>query len=459
MYLTTTYSPELQLFLTGRSLLQSEIPYPEELIQHHLEKGYITSSPGLTKQTCERCGNTAAHRFASFPCANCQKPCTYCRNCIMMGRVSTCTPLYTWIGPAPPFKIKGSPLVWEGSLSPGQKTVSEKVKAAILTKSEVLIWAVCGAGKTEVLFEGINEALKQNLRVCIATPRTDVVLELAPRLQKVFPSIQVAALYGGSEDRHIFSPLTISTTHQLFRFNEAFDVIIVDEVDAFPYSYDKTLQFATKKAVKESAATIYLTATPNEKWQTECKNGKRPFVTIPARFHRHPLPIPEFTWCGNWKKAFEKGKIPSPIEKWIQERLRQGKQALIFLPNIQLMKKTAPYFQNLHSGIESVHAEDPDRKAKVEKMRKKETPILLTTTILERGVTFPNIDVAVIGAEDGIFTESALVQISGRVGRSAQHPKGTITFFHYGRTKAMNKAYSHIIQMNKEAKERGLIDA
>ncbi len=33
---------------------------------------------------------------------------------------------------------------------------------------------------------GIESALNQGLRVCIATPRTDVVLELAPRLKAPF---------------------------------------------------------------------------------------------------------------------------------------------------------------------------------------------------------------------------------------------------------------------------------
>lgn len=456
--LSVEFSPEIQSFLTGRMLLKDEIPFPEKLINQHQERGYIKTHPGITHQKCERCSNTSPHLFAQFPCSRCHNVCTYCRNCIMMGRVSTCTPLYYWTGPPPIFQTIDSPLEWDGTLSPGQQTASNKVKDAIQTKSELLVWAVCGAGKTEILFEGINDALNENLRVCIATPRTDVVLELAPRFQKVFPSIDVAALYGGTDDRHKFSPLTISTTHQLFRFYNAFDVVIVDEVDAFPFSYDSTLQWAVQKAAKNNAATIYLTATPNQKWQKDCKIGKRPFVTIPARFHGYPLPIPEFNWCGNWKKSFQKGKIPVPIEKWVKKRLQLGKQALIFLPNIKLMEKTAPYFQKLHPNIESVHAEDPDRKEKVEKMRNKEIPILLTTTILERGVTFPNIDVAVVGAEDGIFTEAALVQISGRVGRSAKHPTGTITFFHHGRTMAMNKAFTHILHMNKEAKKRRLID-
>ncbi len=466
------HSPDLQKFLLGRSLLLQEIPFPENIIQDHLQHGFVKKAPGITGKNgtflCQRCHNRKQRLFATFPCACCGVESHYCRNCIKMGRVSTCTSLYSWSGPAvdwasvlPPLKEgeTQSHLVWDGTLSKGQKEASLAVIEAVRSHSEFLCWAVCGAGKTEVLFAGIDEALKRKQRVCVATPRTDVVLELAPRFQKVFPRIQVAALYGGSEDRHLFAPLTISTTHQLYRFAQAFDVVIVDEVDAFPFSYDQSLQAAVQKAAKPQSARIFLTATPSEKWQRECKYGKRNHIKIPARYHRHPLPIPMFKWCGNWPKSFAKGKIPSIVKKWVQTRLDQNKQALVFLPDIHLMEKALPLFQQLDPRIDSVHAEDPDRKQKVEKMRNRETPLLLTTTILERGVTFPNIDVAVLGAEDDIFTEAALVQISGRVGRSADFPKGNITFFHYGRTKAMIRALTHIDQMNQEARKKGLIDS
>nr|WP_280518564.1 DEAD/DEAH box helicase [Lederbergia wuyishanensis] len=400
-----------------------------------------------------------------------------------MGRVSSCTPLYSWCGPLVghkskasiyiphnKFKRKYSPsskipnifrhsyLSWNGELSPGQKVASQSAIQAVKTKNDILIWAVCGAGKTEVLFEAIDQALLSGQRVCIATPRTDVVLELAPRFKKVFPQTKVAALYGGSDDRHVYAPLTISTTHQLMRFDSAFDVMIVDEVDAFPYSFDESLQWAVEKSTKLSAARIFLTATPSEKWQLECKYGKRNHVKIPARYHRKPLPVPNFKWCGDWKKRFEKGRIPKNVEAWVKKRIDSDKQALVFLPDIKLMEIALPLFQKLHPEIVSVHAEDPNRKEKVENMRRKEIPILLTTTILERGVTFPNIDVAVVGAEDDIFTEAALVQISGRVGRSSEFPTGNITFFHHGRTKAMIRALIHIDQMNKEALKKEMID-
>ena len=71
----------------------------------------------------------------------------------------------------------------------------------------------------------------------------------------------------------------------------------------------------------------------------------------------------------------------------------------------------------------------------VEKFRKQELSILVTTTILERGVTFPCVDVFVLLANHRLYTKSALVQISGRVGRAAERPTGELLFLHDGSTK------------------------
>ncbi|MFT9598149.1 DEAD/DEAH box helicase [Mesobacillus sp.] len=454
------YNAELQKMLAGKQLLMEELPFSVAEIQKHHEQGYLLYRKGINQErlSCTRCGTIDHSWFAEFPCSRCGKVEYYCSKCLMMGRVSECTPLVSWVGPEPGFNIVAEPLYWDGHLSEGQKVASRRVAEAVENSSELLVWAVAGAGKTEVLFAGIAKALSTGKRVCVATPRTDVVLELAPRFQKVFPSVKITALYGGSEDRHEYAQLTIATTHQLLRFYRAFDVMIVDEVDAFPYSIDETLQYAVQQSRKPRSSLIYLTATPNKQWQKECRLGKRDFVTIPARYHRHPLPVPQFVWSGNWEKKLSKGKLPPNIIKWVEARLTRGKQLLIFAPKITAMDKILTIFRQMHPLIESVHAEDPDRKEKVMRFRNKDTPILLTTTILERGVTIPNIDVAVIGSEDRIFTESALVQIAGRAGRSAEYPTGDVTFFHYGKTEAMLSARSQIVTMNKEGIKKGLID-
>ena len=463
-----SFNPDLQKMTSGKQLLVDDLPFPIEDLQTHYENGYLLARQGIkfikpNHPSCVRCGNQDQTMFAQFPCARCgQAQCTYCRKCLMMGRISSCTQLISWAGPTPlpeaPITATAPLLAWNGELSEGQQRASKTVIEAIDHHEELLVWAVCGAGKTEVLFAGIERALTQGQRVCIATPRTDVVLELTPRLQAAFPTIPISSLYGGSPDRHTFSQLTIATTHQLLRFYQAFDIIIVDEVDAFPYSTEETLQHAVKQARKPESAHIFLTATPNPKWQKQCRTGKRTFVTIPARYHRNPLPVPEFAWCGNWQKQLKAKTIPQNIMKWITERLADNKQILLFVPRINLFEHILPLLQTVHPATEGVHSEDPARKEKVMMMRNRELSILVTTTILERGVTIPNIDVAVLGAEDRIFTESALVQIAGRVGRSAACPTGTITFFHFGKSKAMVNARRQIIEMNNEAAKKGLIE-
>ncbi|TDL78939.1 DEAD/DEAH box helicase [[Brevibacterium] frigoritolerans] len=449
-----TYSTDLQKHLQGKKLLIDEIPFPFELIHRHYENGYIEYEYGLEKSNkqfrCNRCNNRDQSMIASFKCARCGEHCSYCRACILMGRVSECTPLLNWTGPEseirqPEFKA----MQWEGQLSKEQQKGSDRMLDALKNKDDLLIWAVCGAGKTEMLFKGIEQALLENKQVCIATPRMDVVLELAPRLKSVFPQAEIAALYGGSEDRFKQANLTISTTHQLLRFKQTFDLMVIDEVDAFPYSADQSLQFAAERARKEHSSLIYLTATPSDALKKQIVNQ----VKIPQRYHGHPLPVPVFSWCGNYKRALQKGCLPKNVQAWITSQLEFKKQAFLFVPSIPVLEATTALLKKQNPLIEGVYAEDPNRKEKVQRFRNGEVPIIITTTILERGVTIPNSDVAVLGAEDNVFTESALVQIAGRVGRSAKHPSGDVRFFHYGKTEAMIRAKKHIQMMNEDAKK------
>lgn len=87
----------------------------------------------------------------------------------------------------------------------------------------------------------------------------------------------------------------------------------------------------------------------------------------------------------------------------------------------------------------------------VEKFRNQEITILVSTTILERGVTFPKVDVFVIEANHRLFTKSTLVQIAGRVGRSMERPTGELLFLAEGTSQEMTQAIKEIKEMNREA--------
>ncbi|MFC0187347.1 DEAD/DEAH box helicase [Fictibacillus aquaticus] len=441
----------LMRFLYGRILLREELPFSDE----ELRDSAAVRSAGVLRVNgrfvCNRCENNEQQLFASFSCFRCKREsCHYCRHCIMMGRVSECSELFEASSEHETWPVHNSSLSWEGTLSPWQAKGSEAILDAIDKKGELLIWAVCGAGKTEILFRGIEKALTLGERICIATPRTDVVLELAPRIKDVFPEVKVSALYGGSEEKDCPGQIIISTTHQLYRFKQAFNTVIVDEVDAFPYSYEQTLQNAVKKAARTNALFIYLTATPDKKLKKRAETGKLQHVKIPRRFHGRPLPVPKFKSSWNWHKELKKGKLPKPILNWLRTLQETDRSGFLFIPSIKLLETFLPSIQNIFPSAESVHSEDPNRKEKVLRFRNKEIKLLVTTTILERGVTVPKLDVAVLGAEEDIFTESALVQIAGRAGRKADDTNGSVTFFHHVKSEAMNRAVRQINLMNKE---------
>lgn len=440
--------PALRDFHEGRIWLKEHSPFTKDDIERTIECNYFHIIEGVQKEPhlkCNRCHNQDPWQFTTFDCSKCERSCIYCRHCLHMGRVSSCTELLIWIGPCA-IRIRRHSLEWAGQFTVLQQQAAIEILASIKVKRPHLIHAVCGAGKTELLFPSIHYALEQGLRVCIATPRTDVVLELFPRFQKAFPGTIIHALYGGAPKQEGYAQLILATTHQLYRFEQAFDVMIVDEADAFPYTFDETLQRAVKKAKRKDTPVVFVTATPSQKLLHQYQNNSYSF--IPKRYHNYPLPVPRFRSLWRYEKCFKRGKIPPKLKQWTEERLVLKEPFLIFFPKVELMKVAAPLFQALDASITTVHAEDSERKEKVLKLRNEEVRGLLTTTILERGITIKNVQVAVVGAESTIFNSSALIQIAGRVGRNAEFASGDIVFFHHGITVEMDDARTKILTYN-----------
>src|SRR5690625_2408381 len=171
---------ELAYRFYGKLLLRKEIPLQDDFFQQLISHRYFTPTTsiqkGLFKATCLRCNNQKRSLFAKFPCYTCADEHIYCRKCIEMGRVIECEPLYYWTGPSPIYPQIDDPCTWQGKLAHNQLQASQRILKAIHNNEKhLLVWGVCGAGKTEMLFPGLTEAIKQGKRVCIATPRTDVV--------------------------------------------------------------------------------------------------------------------------------------------------------------------------------------------------------------------------------------------------------------------------------------------
>ncbi|WP_407271062.1 DEAD/DEAH box helicase [Radiobacillus sp. PE A8.2] len=379
-----------------------------------------------------------------------------------MGRVLACKPLYSWNGPEPAWEKHVDPCKWKGELSRYQHHASEQI-ASYISKGnkDLLVWAVAGAGKTEMLFEGLSQALQQGKRICIATPRTDVVRELLPRLRRAFPNVTIEGLYGGSPDKESRAQFIVATTHQLIRFNRAFDVIVIDEIDAFPFHMDQSLHFAAHRSAKEAAAKIYLTATPRAEHQKKVQAKTLDVVFVPQRFHGYPLPVPSFRLCLTLRKALATHHPPKAFFQWLDKREYPNRHVIIFVPTISLSEKLMQSLRNMeilqtnnHTyTIDYAHSADAEREQKINNFRNGNINMLITTTILERGVTFPSVDVAVLDAGHSVFDDAALIQIAGRAGRSHIDPTGEVVFFHDAKTDAMVRAVKSIEQMNRRRRK------
>ncbi|MGM8215194.1 helicase-related protein [Bacillaceae bacterium W0354] len=175
-----------------------------------------------------------------------------------------------------------------------------------------------------------------------------------------------------------------------------------------------------------------------------------PTVSIPLRFHGQPLPVPNFKYVPKLNKQLNEQTIPEKILKWFESRNRRY---LIFVPTIELAEQMAKQLDH----TPYVHAESEDRKELIQQFRDRKLNRLITTTILERGVTFPSIDVAVIQADHQVFDEAALIQIAGRAGRSAKDPNGDVTFFYETKTRALVSARNYSIKKNKEAEQLNVL--
>lgn len=227
----------------------------------------------------------------------------------------------------------------------------------------------------------------------------------------------------------------------------------MDEVDAFPYVDNPMLYHAVKNSVKENGLRIFLTATSTDELDRKIRSGELKRLSLPRRFHGNPLIIPKPVWLSDFNRYLDKKCLSPKLKSYIEKQRKTGYPLLLFASEIkkgeQLKEILQEQFPNEKIGFVSSITEN--RLEQVQAFRDRELTILISTTILERGVTFPCVDVFVVEANHRLFTKSSLIQIGGRVGRSMDRPTGDLLFFHDGLNASIKKAIKEIQQMNKEA--------
>ncbi len=379
--------------------------------------------PDCAGLACSRCGNTNPALFGS------DHGIPYCRRCVAFSRLDA--------GAQPQIPVLKEP-AWEGqihldfALTPFQQQASDQILDWLKQGESVFCYAACGSGKTEITFASIDWFLRHRQKVCFAISRRQVVLEIGARLQKAFPGLDVVCVCEGYTSV-TDGDLIVCTTHQLYRYPGAFDLLILDELDAFPYRGNALLEHLAAKACR--GVKLMLSATPDEVSLSEIEAGRLKVARLFRRPHGQPLPEPRFYLRPVWLQIF--GLL------WQLHRMAP-RQVLVFVPRIRDGNRLSRLL-----GCPCIHSQSPDKDDIMRRFSGKEYRVLVSTTLLERGITVPSVQVIVLRADHPVFTMASLVQIFGRAGRSFDDPKGECLCFAASLSDSMRQSADLLHQMNE----------
>lgn len=380
---------------------------------------------------CKRCGNKEKSRFAYDPFHQNY----YCRKCIAFGRVNADEEIKQNIYKARKqechYKLKYP-------LTAAQKQAVAKIRNLQEEKKDILIYAACGAGKTELVMDSIMRYINAGKKVGFAISRRQVVLEIQERMAEAFETLHVIAVCEGHHEE-TDGDLIICTMHQLYRYVNTFDLLIMDEIDAFPYRGNELLETIANHACR--GQRLYLTATPDEKMLKHAETGKLAVVELFQRPHGHPLVEPTVIHSYAILQLIY-------LIRFLSRCRKSGIQVLVFVPTIKEAKQYTRYlrlfFRCTHLTSQSEHKDQT-----IAAFHKRAYDCLITTTVLERGITIKGVYVAVLHADHIVFNEASLIQIVGRVGRNIEMPEGEAILLCQRITKDIKRCIYAIQKMNK----------
>jgi competence protein ComFA len=378
---------------------------------------------------CKRCNNTDPAYFYKGSKG------WYCRKCIRFKRVlieEELQPIQY------PINDSDGEYQLGFKLTSKQKQLSDQCLDILINKGNVFLHCVCGSGKTEICLKAISHYLKLGKRVGFAIARREVVDELQQRMQKYFVRSKVIKVMGGFT-KVLEGDLIILTTHQLYRYYQSFDLLILDEVDAFPFKGDDVLYNIALNSSK--GQLIFSSATIDDglkKKLTKIKDLE--YLYLYQRPHGHPLAEPKIVLLPKTAQYLFLLYLLGNIKR----------KTIVFVPTISDSIRLHKVFKHFID-CSYVNSKVIDRSNIISGFRNGKYKVLFSTTILERGVTIENVAVIIFDASSRVYDRSSLIQMLGRIGRSARYPKGEAYILTSSLSRDIKEATREIREANEKA--------
>ena len=294
-----------------------------------------------------------------------------------------------------------------------------------------------GSGKTIVALLSAFNTISSDFQVAVMAPTEILARQHFLLAKKIFPKIIKIELLSGKssykDKKKILDKLIkkeidiIFGTHALFQKKVEFKklgLIIIDEQHKFGVSQRKKL---SDKAGKD-CDVLLMTATPIPRTLTMTIYGDMDLSIIREK-------------PNNRKPVKTYSKIESKIEdviKFIKKEIQLGNQIFWVCPLIEESKKIdhssaikkAEYLKKIFPNeVYLLHGKTTieEKEEILNKFLRNEFKILVSTTIIEVGIDFPNANVIIIENANK-FGLSQLHQLRGRVGRGNKESSCILMF-------------------------------
>ena len=325
------------------------------------------------------------------------------------------------------------------NLTNDQKKALFDINEDLTSKSKMfrLLQGDVGSGKTIVSLISALNVIESNFQVALMAPTEILAKQHFNLAKKIFPkNINIKLLSSKSENIEkikIIDDLKnnqikmIFSTHAIFQKKIIFSklgYIIIDEQHKFGVRQRKLLSDKGGK----NCDVLLMSATPIPRTLTMSIYGDMDVSLIKEKPNHR-------------KEVKTYSKLESKLEdviKFVKKEIKEGNQIFWVCPLIEKSKKidhesSVKKFEYLNKlfpknvGLLHGKIENDDKEIILNKFLNKEYKILVSTTIIEVGIDFPNANLIIIENANK-FGLSQLHQLRGRVGRGPKQASCILMF-------------------------------
>lgn len=206
--------------------------------------------------------------------------------------------------------------------------------------SPYLLYGVTGSGKTEVYLQAIAHALSRGCGALVLVPEISLTPQLVNRFRARFGT-GIAVLHSALSDGERYDEwrrirrgqahIVIGARSALFAPLENIGIIVVDEEHEGSYKQGDGLRYnardlALVRGRMEQAVVLLGSATPLATSLHAVEQGRLTLLELPVRVEGRPMPAVTVVPMQGVKQS-----ISPQLAQALDETVRQGEQALVFL--------------------------------------------------------------------------------------------------------------------------------